>query len=191
MFATLCCCHLFMLTCRSVTKHFPVLQPAHNYLTTVPKYIEKRVVLFVRSDFTLNFWKIKLPGSLNQDISTIYYWITIVQYSSILCGIIKKKLLISTKPYRLFGTTLFGIWNLSYPNSSSRRNWNTKQKHLQSPIFKRRLPNRHDKLGRQHCVQNSSQNLSRHMATSHAASSLTKSDRKKKRSILVCSGVNV
>ena len=127
MFATLCCCHLFMLTCRSVTKHFPVLQPAHNYLTTVPKYIEKRVVLFVRSDFTLNFWKIKLPGSLNQDISTIYYWITIVQCSSILCGLIKKKLLISAKPYRLFGTTLFGIWNLSYPNSSSR-NWISKTK---------------------------------------------------------------
>ena len=58
------------------------------------------------------------------------------------CGLIKKKLLISAKPYRLFGTTLFGIWNLSYPNSSSRRNWNTKQKHLQSPIFKRRLTNR-------------------------------------------------
>ena len=48
-----------------------------------------------------------------------------------------------------------------------------------------------DGHGRQHCVQNSSQNLSRHMATSHAASSLSKSDRKKKRSILVCSGVNV
>ena len=86
----------------------------------------------------------------------------------------------SNPSYRLFGTTLFGIWNLSYPNSSSRRNWNTKQKHLQSPIFKRRLPNRHDELGRQHCVQNSSQNPSRHMVTSHAASSLTKSEAKKK-----------
>ena len=78
--------------------------------------------------FTLNFWKIKLPVSLNQDIPTIY--ILLNNYFSMqtyVRDLIKKKLLISAKPYRLFGTTLFGIWNLSYPNSSSR-NWITKTK---------------------------------------------------------------